>query len=214
MSAIKTWFVAFYKDYICLNTKDYTNIGFNFEIVKVLLITAVALCAVFCMMDFHKKTAYLIIKQLMRHEAKDPASAKTLSELGLAQNKSVRRAITTSSQIRSVVGRVGEKELTYEEFLALEKKKKENSFFHKIFKKKKNADAEPATKETVEPSCDVDSIGLYIKGDRVDYASRIYNGADISVLRMVLRCVLVMAVAVCFTMLMPELLTLVNNMLG
>ena len=214
MSAIKTWFVAFYKDYICLNTKDYTNIGFNFEIVKVLLITAVALCAVFCMMDFHKKTAYLIIKQLMRHEAKDPASAKTLSELGLAQNKSVRRAITTSSQIRSVVGRVGEKELTYEEFLALEKKKKENSLFYKIFKRKKKADAEPATEEIVEPSCDVDSIGLYIKQDRVDYASRIYNGADISVLRMVLRCVLVMAVAVCFTMLMPELLTLVNNMLG
>lgn len=213
MSAIKTWFVAFYKDYICLNTKDYANIGFNFEIVKVLLITAVVLCVVFCMMDFHKKNAYLLIKQLMRHEAKDPASAKTLSELGLAQNKSVRRAIATSSQIRSVVGRVGERELTYEEFLAIEKKKKENSLIYKIFKRKKKTDSEPAT-EIEEKPLDVDSIGLYIKQDRVDYASRIYNGADISVLRMVLRCVFVMAVAVCFTMLMPELLTLVNNILG
>ena len=213
MSAIKTWFVAFYKDYICLNTKDYTNIGFNFEIVKVLLITALALCVVFCMMDFHKKNAYLIIKQLMRHEAKDPESAKTLSELGLAQNKSVKRAIASSSQIRSVVGRVGEKELTYEEFIAIEKKKKENSFLKRIFKKKKN-DAKKIEMEIEDAPLNIDSIGLYIKEDRVDYASRIYNGADISVLRMVLRCVLVMAVAVCFTMLMPELLTLVNNMLG
>ena len=217
MSTIKTWFVAFYKDYICLNTKEYHNIGFDFEIVKVLLVTALVLCIVFCVMDFHKKNAYVIIKQLMRHEAKDPESAKTLSEIGLSQNKSVRRAIESSSQLKSVVGRVGEKVMTYEEFIALEKKKRENKLIYRIFKKKKiqdenNTECSGVENENVAPS--IDTVGLYIKPERADYASRIYNGADISVVRTALRCVLVVAVAVCFTMLMPELLTLVNNMLG
>ena len=110
MSGIRTWFVAFYEDYISLNMKNYPNLGFDFEIVKVLLIAAVVLCVVFCVMDFHKKNAYLIIKQLMRHEAKNPESAKTLSELSLSENRAVRRSLASSSQIRSVVGRVGEKE--------------------------------------------------------------------------------------------------------
>ena len=211
MSGIRTWFVAFYEDYISLNMKDYPNLGFDFEIVKVLLIAAVVLCVVFCVMDFHKKNAYLIIKQLMRHEAKNPESAKTLSELSLSENRAVRRSLASSSQIRSVVGRVGEKELTYEEYIANEKRKKELKRAKRALKK---TGAENISVPVEEKTPMLDELRFYIKEERADYASKIYNGADISVLRTVLRCVLVVAVAVCFVFLMPELLSFINNIMG
>ncbi len=211
MSGIRTWFVSFYEDYISLNMKDYPNLGFDFEIVKVLLIAAVVLCVVFCVMDFHKKNAYLIIKQLMRHEAKNPESAKTLSELSLSENRAVRRSLASSSQIRSVVGRVGEKELTYEEYIANEKRKKELKRAKRALKK---TGAENISVPVEEKTPMLDELRFYIKEERADYASKIYNGADISVLRTVLRCVLVVAVAVCFVFLMPELLSFINNIMG
>lgn len=211
MSGIRTWFVSFYEDYISLNMKDYPNLGFDFEIVKVLLIAAVVLCVVFCVMDFHKKNAYLIIKQLMRHEAKNPESAKTLSELSLSENRAVRRSLASSSQIRSVVGRVGEKELTYEEYIANEKRKKELKRAKRALKK---TGGENISVPVEEKTPMLDELRFYIKEERADYASKIYNGADISVLRTVLRCVLVVAVAVCFVFLMPELLSFINNIMG
>lgn len=213
MSKIRTWFVSFYEDYISLNMKDYPNLGFNIEIVKVLLIAAVVLCTVFCVMDFHKKTAYLIIKQLMRHEAKNPERAKTLAELSLSENRAVRRSIASSSQLRSVVGRVGEKELTYEEYIANEKRKKELKRAKRALKKA-GGEAVSTTLPTEEKAPTIDELRFYIKEEGADYASKIYNGADISVLRTVLRCVLVVAVAVCFVFLMPELLSFINNIMG
>lgn len=208
MSAIKTWFIAFYEDYLCLNMKDYPNIGFDFEIVKVLLVSAIVLCVVFCVMDFHKKNAYLIIKQLMRHEARSSDSAKTLSELGLASSKPAKRALA-SPQLRSVVGRIGEKKMTYEEFLENEKLKKKR-MLAKFGIGKKNAEKGEALEANASSATNED-VRYYIMEERSAYASKIYNGADISVLRMILRCVLVMAIAVCFTMLMPELLSFANN---
>ena len=212
MSGIRTWFVAFYEDYICLNMKDYPNLGFDIEISKILLIASVVLCAVFCVMDFYKKNSYIIIKQLMRHEAKTPEKAKTLAELSLSESRAVRRMIASSSQLRSVVGRVGEKELTYEEYLACEKRKKEIKRQKRALKK--NGSQNDKTVLAEEKSPTVAELRFYIKEERADYASRIYNGADISALRTVLRCVLVLAVSVCFVFVMPELLSFINNIMG
>ena len=45
-------------------------------------------------------------------------TAKTLREIGLHENKTVKRFLSNDSQLTAVILRVGEKRYTYEEYLA------------------------------------------------------------------------------------------------
>ena len=197
MSKIKAWFDLFREQYFSLNLKDYPNIGADVEIVKLMLLVAVALCVAFCLMDYHKKNMYLTVKQLMRHEATDEASAKTVGELGLSGKKAVCRALIGSSQMRSVVAMAGEQKMTYEELVEAEKAK-----------------AEAKCKAFIDGGVDFSNARFYIKAEGRDRASRIYNGAEITVLRTALRCVLTVVVFVCLIFVMPEFLNWVNDVMG
>ncbi len=209
MSAIKKWFADFYENYISINLNDYPNIGVNLEIVKILLISAVALCFVLCFMDYHKKNMYILVKQLMRHEARDEESAKTIEELGLGNNKAIKRALANSGQMKSLVAEVGEVKMSYEEYIAAEKQTKEE-------RKAKRAEAKALRRDGIKEEKTVleektETSRFYIKPEGAARASKIYNSAEISPLRTALLCVLTVAVTVCIVLVMPELLSWVNS---
>ena len=117
MAAIAAWYDNFDKNYLSLNLNEYENIGMNLPIVKLLLAVAVAFIVAIIIINYSKRNLYLMVKQLMRHGAMGEESAKTLSELKLNEIRGIKRALVNSSQMKSIVGTVGEEKLSYEEYL-------------------------------------------------------------------------------------------------
>ena len=215
------WFSAFYRDYISVNLNDYPNIGVDLDIVKLILITAAVICVSFCAIDYHKKNMYSVVKQLMRHEAKDEASAKTLAEIGFADSCAIKKALEGSSQMKSVVACVGEEKQSYEEYILAEKRYREMKKVNRAEKKQRRRDGlkeehvEHVGLEKPHPwLVDFESARFFINPEGKERASKIYNGAEITVARTALRCLFTVAIAVCFVLAMPGLLSLINGWLG
>ena len=218
MSALTGWFSSFYNDYLSINLEDYPNIGANFDIVKLIFIAAAAICIAFCILDYHKKNIYLIVKQLMRHEARDENGAKTLSEIGLSDNAALKRALASSSQMKSVVSLVGDVRMSYDEYVLAEQKYREERKAQREENKQRKKDGVKIDRCKIEKPCafciDFSTAKFFINPEGKERASRIYNSAEITTLRTVLRCVLTVAIAICFTLAMPGILNLVNGWLG
>ena len=221
MSAIKAWFENFDKKYLSINLNEYENIGMNLPVVKLLLIVAVAFIVAVIIISYSKSNLYLVVKQLMRHGATGEENAKTLGEMRLADNKGVRRAIVGSAQMRSIVAIAGEKKMTYEEYLAKSKARREE-------KREKNknevgllgraaraiAGFFSSKDEVLMESVDLESARFYIKEEGKNRASRIYNSSDISPLRTVLCCVLIGLFFLGLMLSMPEILDRINSALA
>ena len=178
------------KEYLSLNLSDYENIDINFEINKFILICAVALCFVAFYVNYRRSLLVDTVKQLIRHSATDEESAKTLSELGLADSRGIKREIFEDSQLRRMIAIVGEVRPTYEEYMESMKKKEK-----------------PAAPDPL-------AARIYIPAEAQDRAKHVYNTYNVSLSRTILACVMFIAVAVCVTLLMPELLNFINNSLN
>ena len=74
---------------ILLNLNEFANIGIDIYINLLFLAIAVAIIVIAFLFDFSRGVTYTVVKQLVRHEAKDENCAKTLSELGLSKSKFV-----------------------------------------------------------------------------------------------------------------------------
>ena len=61
---------------------------------------------------------------------------------------------------------------------------------------------------------DFESARFFINPNGKDRASKIYNSAEITAARTALRCLLTVAIAVCFVLIMPELLSWINGWMG
>ncbi len=204
MSEIMKWFDIFYKNYICLNLSSYENIGVDLEIVKIIL--AVAFAALVCgiALDYNNKSTYLLVKQLLRHDAVSEDKAKTLGELGLGDKSAVKCALRGSGKIKSIVARCGEQELTYEEYMKREAEYKEA--------KKKNRRLK--REDFFADAVNFEEAKFYIREESKPYAMKVFNGADVSIIRTILRSVLIVIVSIIIVILMPDVLSLINNMLG
>ena len=215
---MKGSFFSFYRDYISVNLSDYPNIGMDLDIVKLIFAVAIAFCAAFCISDYYRKNMYSIVKQLMRHEAKDETSAKTLQQIGLADSRALKKALSDSSQMKSIVSRVGEEKQSYEDFVLEEKRYREQKKAYRAEKKQRRRDGLKSEHVNIAKphSCSIDfeTARFYINPQGKDRALRIYNSAEITAVRTGLRCLLTVAVAVCFALAMPELLSLVNGWLA
>ena len=117
--------LSFYKKYILLNLGDYEAFeGFNFYVTAFLwCLTVFVFIGVFLSNNQRNKTIR-ITKQLLRHGARDETTAKTLRELGLDSTYSTKRLLTFGSRLCRTVKRVGERDVTYEEYIAYEKNKR------------------------------------------------------------------------------------------
>ena len=181
--------MEFYQKYFLINLKDYSNIGIDLEITKVLFAFLIALICTTVAINFIKSSIRTLIKQLIRREAFSEDSALTLAELGLNVFK-IRTVIQSSGRLSKIIARVGEVNYTYEEYTELLK--------NKDFKDEIN----------------FDDAKFYIRENGRDSATRIYEENDSSVLQTVLLCLLMVAIFVCIMLLMPTILTGINNLLG
>ena len=175
------------KEYLSVNLNDYKNIGINFEVNKFILFCAIALCVVAFYVNYRRSLMVNIVKQLLRKNAIDEESAKTLVELKLDSSRGIKKAISTSSQLRRLISIVGESRPTYEEYVAAQKAKKKID------------------------SPDPTAVRIYIKAESLDRAKHIYNTYNVSILNTSLACVLIIAFGVCLVLVMPELLTVIND---
>lgn len=178
-----------YEKYFSINLKDYYNIGLDLEINKLLFAFLVALIVVTIAASVIKSTMYTVIKALIRHEARDEESAKTLAELGLNSFR-YKNALKSNAQLKRVVEISGQKKYTYDEYVKLSKEK---GFKDEI---------------------DFSEAKIYIKEQEKTSASKILEMKKPSVVETVLLCLLITAIAACLMLFMPTILMTINNWLG
>ncbi len=181
-----------YYDLFLINLKDYKNIGIDLQINVLLLCLFLALCVSFFVINHHRATTQIIVKQLMRHNANDKDSAKTLEELGLDGSASAKRMLSAGGQITKLVARVGEKTYTYEEYKKLMGKKG------------------GVPKEKIDLAC----AKFYVRAEAKERISFIVDTYGSSVLRTALYCILTLAIYICIALCMPEILSFINNYIG
>ena len=179
-------------DYLFINLKDYSNIGIDFEINVFLLILTVALCVCFFVVTFYRSSTQSIIRELARFGCKDESTARTLDELGLDRSVFLKMSLSRNSQLTRIVGRVGEKIFTYEEY---------------IEKTKQKGGIKP-------DKIDFSTAKFYIRDDQHDAAKHILETYGTSIPRTILYCVLFVSLYICIALVMPEILTVINSFLG
>ena len=196
----------FYKKYLSINLADYENIGINLEISKVLLGLLIGIIAASILISWQRNSMMLLIKKLNRHNCTDTESAKTLSELGI-NTIGVRTLIKSSARVGRLIGRVGASEYSYEEYIALMKAKK---------KKDKVADVtkETNTDKTLNKKVDYSTARFYLKDSGNEEVKNILDKQRSSVLTTALMCLLLVCIYTIVLFLLPDILELINSVLG
>ena len=180
----------FYNEYFLLNLNEYSNIGVDLEITKILFALLVGIIIATVVVNFRRAGVNTVLKKLMRIEAFDEESAKTLDEMGI-NTLGVRLAARSQGRASKIVRRVGQKEYTYEEYTALMKSKKLR----------------------YEEDIDFKVARFYLKKDSLDEAKKITEVSAPTILNTVLICILMIAIFFCLVLLLPDILTLVNNII-
>ena len=144
------------KEFFFLNLSRFENIGIYFPIgVFLILLCAVACFSVFYL-TYYKMYTRSLYKQLLRHNAINEESAKTLSEMRLDSSFAIRASLSRrNGQLTYIVKRAGEEDVSYEEYIDKEKKR-----------------------ENREEKIDFASARFYIPKERVDRAKRILESAE------------------------------------
>lgn len=111
----------FFETYILVNFKDYFGNDLDVQPMLWLLFLIVGVCAACFVLHFEKNAQYALVKQLVRHKATTPETAKTLKALGLDTRRSLCSALRRGGPILRAIDRVGHEELTYEQYVAMQK---------------------------------------------------------------------------------------------
>ena len=180
----------FYHKYLSINLKDYSNIGIDLEISKILFCFLVGLIIATVIVNYRRASMILIIKKLLRHEVFSEDSAKSLSELD-ANSLGVRLSLTSDKRTMSMVKRAGEKQYTYEEYSALIK-----------------------SKDFKEEKIDFEEAKFYLDKTSLEDAKKVVDVPAPSVINTLLFCILLIAVYICLILLIPEILNLINNLIS
>ena len=177
----------------CLNTNlnDYENIGIKLEINKVMIFAFVIFGVMMVVLSVYRKNMRDLVMQLMRHEAYDEESARTLEELKLNGNFVITYILTHSDMLKKIVERVGKKQYTYEEYKALSKKEREES-----------------------ESIDFTTAKFYITESQLDRARHIKEKYVVDRTRLIVACVFLFVVYIALAAAMPEILNVINNLLA
>ena len=176
----------FYQKYFLINLNDYSNIGIDLEINKLLFIVTLAIILATLAISLIRSTMHIALKRMVRKEALSEDSAMTLDELGI-NSLALRLALSNDGILTKIIGRAGEKQYTYEEYIEYSKKK---------HKKEKT---------------DFKSAKFYIRESAMDRAQSILDSNDTPILHTALFCVLIFAIFVVLTLMMPDILEFVNK---
>ena len=181
-------FSKYIKNCLMVDLADYFDIGMHFYINLFLLAIFIAFIGVSFATNHFRRSMYIAVKQLSRHNAVSEESAKTLSEIGLKDNKTVKRFLSGDSQLTAVVLRVGEKRYTYEEYLAAQKKGQ-------------------IPKETV----DFKTARFYLSEKAMPRVKRIMNSYNVSTVQSVVFAILILFVYVGVSIIVPDILAMLGG---
>ncbi len=173
------------KEFFMLNLKDYTDGALPFPIGAVLTAGLLALCAVMFVITYRKRYTVAIVRGLIRQKAFGEDSARTLKALRLADNRSVKRALSRSGQLTYLVKRAGAESLDYEEYV---KKSKQKGFR--------------------EEKIDFSTAAFYIPDPQVDRARGLVEKTNTSWLIPIICSVLFALLLVLAFFFLPDLLEL------
>ncbi len=176
-------------DFLLLDVSKYLKNAPSIKINLFIFAIALGLSIAAFVVSHHKIHTLRVIKQLLRHNIKSEQEAKTLGELRLNDSRALKRMLSQSGQLTDMVKMVGKKQYTYEEYIALQKKK-----------------------ELKEEKIDFSVARFYLAPEKVDKAKRMQETEKPSYIKTALACVLILAVAVCITLAMPEFLSLLSKM--
>jgi len=197
----------FYEKYFLINLKDYSNIGLDLEINKILFCILVGAVLAIAIIGYRKAGISRVVKALLRHEAKNEESAKTLDELKI-NSPSVRTVLSaTEGRLAKIISRVGATRYTYEEYIEAMKKPKGKTADDAKNNEKSHS---PLTEEKV----DFATARFYIAEDKIEEAKSIFDRSDSPMLHTVLTCVLLISLYTCILFAMPGILEVVNAFLS
>lgn len=182
--------------YMSINLKSYPSLGFDLKIGWILLALTIGIIVAAVIITLQRNGMISLIKKLYRCEAKDENSAKALSELGL-NNIVIRGLLKGSGRIRRIVKAVGEKEYTYEEYIALSNEKK----------KKKRVDGVKKSKEKI-------TLRYYLCDFESSDTKNLVEARRSPLLNTILFCILMISIYVCVMLLMPDILDLLNDFIA
>lgn len=181
---------SFYKKYFLINLKDYPNLNIDLEITVFLFYFLIGVLASTIIVNYRRQKMQSLLRQLARHEAIDEHRAKTLGEIK-HDTKVIRYLLSREGQLTKMVSRVGEKKYTYEEYIALTK-----------------------AKGYKEEKINFDEARFYISPEGNDRAKKMIESGNYSLLNTILFCVLSVAIYICIALLMPSILSFINDLLG
>ena len=176
-------------DFLLLDISQYLKNAPNIKINLFIVAIAIGICIAAFILSFHKIHTLRAIKQLLRHNITSEEKAKTLKELRLNDSRALKRMLSQSGQLTEMIKMVGKKQYTYEEYVALQKSKG--------FKEEK---------------IDFSVARFYLAPEKLDKAKRMQETESPSYIKTALACVLILAIAVCITLAMPELLSFLSKM--
>ena len=179
----------FYRDYISLNLNDYSNINFDLEINKIILFLFIGIMVAAVVLNYRRYCMIILIKRLLRYEATDKESAKSIGDLGIKKHH-VKCAMSTG-RISKIVYSTEKHEYTYEEYSQMIKKGKGK-----------------------EEKIDFSKDKLYIKETELDSAQIIADINHPTIFSTILFCVFILASCVCIMFIMPGVLSIINNFLA
>lgn len=180
------------KDFFLLNLNDYSNININFPIIIFLFAFAISLSIVFFIINARAMRSVNLVKQLLRHEAHDEKSAKTLRELKIKEDFLMRNMLSQKTgRLASIVCRVGDTRMTYEEYMKLVK-----------------------GKNYKEERIDFSTARFFVSKEREELAKRMIDRDNSSILKPILISIFVFAVVACLALITPDLLSYINRSIG
>ena len=180
------------EDYLSVNLKDYSAIGIDLEISKIILIALVAFCIASFAINHHRSFMATTMKKFFRHKAFSEDTAVTLQELGLDSSRSLKHALSSDTRISKIIKRVGAPTLTYEEYRVISRDKEKRGM--------------------LSPNFEVDKF--YIAEKEMDNAKNIHNNYTGSVVKTAFFCLLLAIIFIGITFLMPGILSFINGLLS
>ena len=179
--------MKFIKDFLFLNLADYENIGINMPIGAVLIFLTDAMIVFAFYTNYIKTSSSALCSRLLRYGAIGEEKGKKLRELRLDGSLGIKMALKSGGELSSIVKRVGEKKMTYEEYVEASSKKGYK-----------------------EEKIDLGEASFYIVPEKTDSAKKIAS-ANHSILSPVILSVVLVGILVLCAFFLPDLLALINK---
>ena len=180
------------EDYLSVNLKDYSAIGIDLEISKVILAALVVFCVACFAINHYRSFMATTMKKFFRHKAFSEDTAVTLRELGLDSSRSLKHALSSDTRISKIIKRVGAPALTYEEYCSISRDKEK--------------------RKALLPNFESDKF--YIAEKEMDNARNIHDNYTGSITKTAFFCLLLAIIFISITFLMPEILSFINGLLS